>query len=151
VTDPTDHDHLMAWVERLAAHLTTTDGLPPITGRILGWLMVCDPPEQSAGQIADAINSSRGSMTPNLRQLTSIGFLHQSTRPGARTTYYRLADNAWQVVIDQQTRALHQFRTITADGIDLLGPRAHRIRQADHVLAWLQERLDHPPPQEPTP
>lgn len=48
------HDVLLDWVEPVAM-LLAPDGLPPIAGRILGWLMICDPPQQSAGQIADAI------------------------------------------------------------------------------------------------
>ncbi len=39
------------WVERVAAAFAQHFGLPPITGRILGWLLICDPPEQSAAEI----------------------------------------------------------------------------------------------------
>ena len=31
-------------------------------GRILGWLLICHPPEQSAGEIADAIGIAEGTM-----------------------------------------------------------------------------------------
>lgn len=140
-----DHDRLLGWVDRIASHLTAVDGMPPITGRVLGWLMVCDPAEQSAGQIAEAIGASRGSMTPNLRQLTSVGFVERINRPGSRTTYYRLVDNAWQVVVEQQVAALRSFRAITAEGIDLLdarSERSRRVRQADQVLHRLQDLLD---------
>ncbi|WP_017587715.1 GbsR/MarR family transcriptional regulator [Nocardiopsis ganjiahuensis] len=134
----------MEWVDRIASHLTAVDGLPPITGRVLGWLMVCEPVEQSAGQIAEAIGASRGSMTPNLRQLTGVGFVERINRPGSRTTYYRLVDNAWQAVVEQQVAALRSFRAITAEGIDLLdarSERSRRVRQADHVLQRLQDVL----------
>ncbi|GAB3746860.1 GbsR/MarR family transcriptional regulator [Nocardiopsis nanhaiensis] len=135
---------LLDWVDRIATHLTAVDGMPPITGRVLGWLMVCDPVEQSAGQIAEAIGASRGSMTPNLRQLTSVGFVERINRPGSRTTYYRLVDNAWQVVVEQQVAALQSFRALTAEGIDMLGSgseRSRRVRQADQVIHRLQDLL----------
>lgn len=139
-----DRARLLDWVDRMASHLTAVDGMPPITGRVLGWLMVCEPAEQSAGQIAEAIGASRGSMTPNLRQLTSVGFVERINRSGSRTTYYRLVDNAWQVVVEQQVTALRSFRTITADGIDMLdagSDRSRRVRQADQVLRRLQDLL----------
>jgi len=37
------------------AYLWEKSGGQRMTGRILGWLLICDPPEQSAGEIAEAI------------------------------------------------------------------------------------------------
>ncbi|MDA0634543.1 hypothetical protein OUY22_14050 [Nonomuraea sp. MCN248] len=56
--------------------------------------MVCDPPEKPAGQISATIGASRASLTMNLRLLTGLGFLTWRTRPGDRTMYYRMADDA---------------------------------------------------------
>ena len=55
--------------------------MPLIAGRILGWLTIAVPAEQSAGQIADAIGASRASLTTNLRLLSSVGFVTALTRP----------------------------------------------------------------------
>ena len=38
-----DHKDVLAWVERVATFFAEHYGLPPITGRILGWLMICNP------------------------------------------------------------------------------------------------------------
>jgi hypothetical protein len=61
-------DERQRWVERVATFCVEEWGLPPITGRVLGWLMICDPPEQSAGGIADAIQTSRASLTSNIAE-----------------------------------------------------------------------------------
>src|ERR1700744_466842 len=74
------------WVERVASAFAQHFGLPPITGRILGWLLICDPPEQSAGDIADAIGASRASLTTSMRLLTAGELVRRSHRPGERTT-----------------------------------------------------------------
>lgn len=50
---------VLEWVERVSMYFAR-DGVPTIAGRMLGWLMVCDPSEQSA-QISDAIGASRAS------------------------------------------------------------------------------------------
>ena len=47
-----------AWIEQVAEFFARQEGLPPITGRILGWLMICEPPEQSAAEIAAAGSAS---------------------------------------------------------------------------------------------
>ena len=85
-----DGAQLLGWAERVATFFAEHYGLPPITGRILGWLMICDPTEQSAGEIADAIGASRASLTTNMRFLIASGLVRRLTRPGGRTSYYRI-------------------------------------------------------------
>lgn len=142
------HADLLDWVERVAM-LLAPDGLPPIAGRILGWLMICDPPQQPAGQIADAIGASRASLTVNMRVLTTMGFVTRQPRPGGRTAYYRIDDNAWQQVVRRQIDTMASYLEITEDGMDLVGPatvRAARIRDAHDVFTWMAKVFADAPP-----
>src|SRR5215470_6848618 len=135
-----DRKRLLDWVERVATFFAEHYGLPPITGRIIGWLMVCDPPEQSPAQIAAAINASRASLTTNMRLLIASGLVHRLTRAGGRTAYYRIDDDMWQKVIQRRIASMMSFSEIARDGIDLLGtdsPRAARIRAAHDFFEWL--------------
>ncbi len=114
--------------------------MPPITGRILGWLMTCDPAEQSATEIAEAIGASRASLTTNMRLLTVGEYVRRSTRPGERTSYYRIDSDAWRRAVRRKLTSLDSFRDITGDGLDLLGsqnPGAARIRSAHETFTWL--------------
>lgn len=146
-----EQERLLEWVERVAMYLAR-DGVPPIAGRVLGWLMVCDPPEQTPAQISSAIGSSRASLTSNLRLLTGMGFLTWRTRPGERTGYYRMADEAWSVVVRQQIAGIASFLDITREGLDLVGPdddRSNRIRQAHATFEWMADVFDNAPPLRP--
>ncbi|WP_327587560.1 transcriptional regulator [Nonomuraea sp. NBC_00507] len=119
---------------------------------MLGWLMVCDPPEQSAGQISAAIGASRASLTSNLRLLTSMGFLTWRTRPGERTVYYGMAEDAWAVVVRRQIASIASFMDITRDGLDLVGSddeRAARVRQAHVTFEWMAKVFGNAPPLQP--
>ncbi|MFB9494843.1 GbsR/MarR family transcriptional regulator, partial [Nonomuraea dietziae] len=143
-----EDEQLLEWAEQVAMYLAR-DGVPPIAGRILGWLMVCDPPEQSAGQISAAIGASRASLTLNLRLLTGMGFLTWRTRPGDRTMYYRMAEDAWQTVVRRQVAGISSFLDITRQGLDLLGrddERAARVRQAHATFAWMAQVFEQAPP-----
>jgi hypothetical protein len=142
-------DEILEWVERIAKYCADQDGLPLIAGRILGWLTICVPAEQTAGQIAEAIGASRASLTTNLRLLTSIGFLGQVTRPGERTVYYRVDDAAWARVVQRQVESLTSLGGILRDGMRLVdGPpeRSARIRTAHEVFAWLEKVFTDAPP-----
>ena len=134
-------ERLLRWVERVAAFCVEEWGLPPITGRILGWLMICDPAEQSAGQIAEVIGASRASLTSNMRFLTAIGLVKKVRKPGDRTAYYRIEDDAWQKVIQRKLESLSAFGEIADEGLDIAGgegPRVERIKAAHDSLTWLQ-------------
>jgi len=139
---------LLAWVERVATFFAEHYGLPPITGRILGWLMICDPPEQSPAQIAEAINASRASLTTNMRLLIASGLVHRLTRSGGRTAYYRIDNAMWQQVIQRRIASMMSFGEITRDGVALLGadrPRAARIRAAHDFFEWMARLLASSP------
>lgn len=140
-----DLEQLRAWAERVAAYLAQNGGWPPITGRTLGWLMVCDPPEQSAAELSEAVQASRASLTATLRLLQTSGLVQPVTRAGGRTTYYRVADDAWATALRQRFAGLAPFLHITQDGLAMLGeqsPRASRIRAAHDVYSWLAAEIE---------
>ncbi len=144
--DPTK---LALWVERVALFWSEQSGLPPITGRIVGWLMISDRPDQSAGEIATAIGASRASLTTSMRLLIAIGLVRSVTRPRERTIYYRIDDDAWEKMLRRRIASMASFRAITKDGLALLADdtqRAARIRTADQVYAWAESIFAAVPP-----
>jgi len=145
---PNERDQLSSWVERVATFFAEHYGLPPITGRILGWLLICEAPEQSAGEIAEAIGASRASLTTNMRFLTASGFVRRLTRPGGRTTYYCVDDDMWDTIIRKRIASMMSFSKITLDGLSLIDPdtaRATRLRAAHQFFNWMATRLTNPP------
>jgi DNA-binding transcriptional regulator GbsR (MarR family) len=141
-------ERVLEWIEQVAMFCAAEYGVPPIAGRILGWLMICDPPEQSAGQIAAAIGASRASLATNMRVLTDAKFVRRRTRPGERTNYYRVDDDAWDTVVRQRMASLAAFRDIAADGMELAGAgstRAQRLRVAHDVYDWMTKLFAEAP------
>ena len=132
-------DELEAWIEQVAGYLAA-EGTPPVAGRALGWLMVCEPEEQTATQICAAIRASRASLSVSMKLLAGMGFVIIRTKPGSRTGYYRLAPDAWRTVVARQIEAMTAFRSVTADGLRMLGdsPRSARLREAHDTLGWIE-------------
>jgi DNA-binding transcriptional regulator GbsR (MarR family) len=142
-----EHDtdeRLLAWVERVAAFFARNNGLPLITGRVLGWLMVCDPPEQTAAQIATAIGASKASLSTAVRVLEASGFVRTVTRPAERGVHLRVVDDVWERVARRKLEALGQFSEITAEGLEILDDdpaRAERVRDAHRLFSWLEREI----------
>jgi hypothetical protein len=133
-----DREQILNWVERVATFCSEAWGLAPITGRILGWLLICDPPEQSVGDIADSIGASRASMTSNMRLPTSIGLVRRQTRLGEQSSYYRIQDDAFEKVVRRRLAAFAAFGDIAEEGVKLGGD------DETHTLAYA-------PPSDPSP
>ena len=137
------------WVESLALQFVKVGGLPLIAGRIVGWLMVCEPAEQSADQIAIAIGASRASLSTNLRLLGAAGMIFVTTRSGDRVRYYRIDDQAWETAVRMQVAGLGAFIRIASDGVALVGEssqRAGRMKSARRVFQWMVDVFDRAPP-----
>ncbi|NUW32009.1 transcriptional regulator [Nonomuraea sp. SMC257] len=145
MADDERNKQVLAWVERVATFVSEEWGLAPITGRVLGWLMACDPPEQTAGEIADAIGASRASLTTNMQLLTSIRLVRRFRKPGERTVYYQIEDDAWAKVIRQKLAAFAAFDDLAREGLELGWDdeaRTARIRSARAAIAGLAGLLD---------
>jgi DNA-binding MarR family transcriptional regulator len=59
-------------------------GMAPMVGRLVGYLAVCDPREQSISQLADALLASRSAIAGAVNTLESIGLIRRYRAAGER-------------------------------------------------------------------
>jgi hypothetical protein len=59
-------------------------GFPPVTGRLLGYLAVCDPREQTIAELADALRASRSAITGAVKQLEGFRAVQRRRAAGDR-------------------------------------------------------------------
>ena len=114
------------FVERWAAILAL-EGLPSVAGRLWGWLMVCDPPEQTVEQIEHAIGASRGAISGAVRWLEPSGLILRTKRPGDRREYWRTSPDAMIRSVEAKER---QTRP-SLEALDrILGALPHRSEES---------------------
>ena len=70
-------------------------GVPRMTGRILGWLLICDPPRQSSAQLGSALGASKGAISTATRLLELYGLVRRIGVPGARGDFFEIAPDAF--------------------------------------------------------
>jgi predicted transcriptional regulator len=132
------------YVEEVALGLER-QGLFRMAGRVLGWLLICDPPEQTSGQIAEVLQASKGSISGAMKFLVPSGLVERISRPGDRRDYYRCRPGAWTDLARDQSRQYDDFRKLALRGLELLAdaPAARRERlQGMHDLyAWLEREM----------
>jgi MarR family len=59
-------------------------GMAPMVGRLLGYLAICDPREQSIGQLAEALLASRSAIANAVTTLDTLGLIRRSRAAGER-------------------------------------------------------------------
>jgi DNA-binding MarR family transcriptional regulator len=59
-------------------------GMAPMVGRLVGYLAVCDPREQSISELADALLASRSAIAGAVNTLESIGLIRRYRAAGER-------------------------------------------------------------------
>ncbi len=119
-------------------------GLPRIAGRILGWLLVCEPPQQSADQLAAELGVSRGSVSMSMKLLRANEVIEIVAFPGDRRTYYRLRPGFWLEEASQKARQAAEWVKVAERGLDLLAdspPESRRrLHEAREMYSFLAEQ-----------
>jgi len=59
-------------------------GMAPMVGRLLGYLAVCEPREQSVSELADALLASRSAIAGAVNTLENLGLIRRSRAAGER-------------------------------------------------------------------
>jgi biotin operon repressor len=65
-------------------------GMAPVMGRLLGYLAVCDPREQSIAELADALLASRSAIAGAVNALENLGLIQRSRAAGERMDRVRI-------------------------------------------------------------
>ena len=105
-------------------------GLPRAAGRIFGWLLISDPPQQSVSELTEALMASRGSISSMARLLIQIGLIERISLPGVRHEYFHLRPDAWQHMIKHGLEdEITMFRQLAEHGLELLADKNPLTRE----------------------
>jgi len=135
-------EKLWQYVDATGAWWSKSYGVPPTTGRVFAWLLVCDPVEQTAAQLAEALEASQGSISTATGMLVRSGLVDRLHVRGERADRFRIRPNAWEEQLGDQGTA--EARTLVAEGLKMLAgeppARRARLEELDTFYAWWQSR-----------
>ncbi len=130
-------------------------GFPPMVGRLLGYLAVCDPPDQSIGELSEALLASRSAIAGAVKVLEATRAVRRSRAAGERmdrvSIEFRSPESMGMDITEYE-----EMRDLTREGLDMLGEAPAERRAvlaemaafAEFVLAeipkfqegWVQHR-----------
>ena len=128
------------FVEEMGRYLGSL-GMTPMAGRMWGWLLISDNEEQTAGEMAEALQASRGAISGTARILAGAGLIRRTTRRGDRKEYFSAPPEALESLLKSGGRIYSDLQQITERGLASIADRPpqarERLEEMRDVLAFI--------------
>ena len=98
-------------------------GVPRMAGRMWALLLLRDPEPQSAQEVAERLQASRGAVSGAVRVLTANGLVRRSRRPGDRREFYGVPADSVQVMLGSYEPRVRGLRELAEEGLELVADR----------------------------
>ena len=92
---------------------------PPMVGRLIGYLAVCDPPNPTIGELAEALLASRSAITGAVKTLETIHVVQRSRDAGERMDRVRI-DLSSQQSMGMDVSEYEEMRELAREGLEVL-------------------------------
>ena len=133
-----------AFVEEMGQMLAAY-GMTPMAGRMWGWLLICDPPEQTAADLAEALQASRGSISGTARILANAGMIRRTTRRGDRREYFSVEPGTFEQFLMSAGRIYRSFREMADRGLAAIAgeppERRERLEEFRDLFAFVEREV----------
>jgi DNA-binding transcriptional regulator GbsR (MarR family) len=132
-----------AFVEAMGQFLGSY-GMTPMAGRLWAWLLICDPPAQTAGDLAVALKASRGAISGAAASLSTVGMIRRVRRRGDRREYFSAPPGTFDALLRSAGAIYGQLLGITSEGLAAAGrlPGAReRLQEVHDAVAFMAREL----------
>ena len=120
-------------------------GMPRMAGRILGVLLISDPPAQSITEIGEKLKASKSSISIMARLLAENGLIERVATSVPRRDYYRFKPGGWILYLRQWLGLMAALHQITERGLGLLADKPAELRQrlqeAHDLFSFIEQKL----------
>jgi DNA-binding transcriptional regulator GbsR (MarR family) len=140
---PADPEAISRFVERFAA-LLADGGMPLMPARVFARVLAEDAGQMNAAEIAEGLEVSPAAVSGAVRYLVHVGMLARTREPGARRDVFRVHDDIWTGMYDQQAARLRRWIEAADDGAAALGadtPAGRRLLQTRDFFAFMHTEL----------
>ena len=134
----------LAFADQVGRFYARRYKLPPVTGRVFGWLLICDPPEQTAAEIAGALHTSRSAVGSAIAMAENMGQIQRTRAAGERADRISFHPEAALRAIESPDE-YGAMLALARHGLEVLrdAPPARRARLLEAVAFYefLLERM----------
>lgn len=136
-------DEEITFADHLGRFYARRYGFPPMVGRVLGYLLVCEPRDQSIAELSDALLASRSAITGALDVLERLHTIRRSRAAGERMDRVRVDFESAQARGFDVTE-YEELGALAREGLDVLkdSPPERRAQLSEMAVFadWLVDR-----------
>ena len=137
-------DEEITFADHMGRFYARRFAFPPMAGRVLGYLLVCEPPAQTIAELKDALLASRSAVTGALDVLERIDTIQRSRAAGERMDRVRVdlssAESRGFDVTEYQ-----ELGDLAREGLEVLkdapADRRETLMELEAFADWLVERM----------
>jgi len=136
-------DEEITFADHMGRHYARRYGYPPMVGRVIGYLLVCEPRAQSIGELSEALLASRSAITGALDVLERIAVIRRSRAAGERMDRIRL-DFGSATGQGFDTSEYQELGDLAREGLQVLGDApAERRAELLEMAAFADFLVEH--------
>lgn len=135
-----NNDSILLFSDHVGRFYAKQYGFPPVVGRLLGYLLVCEPMEQSIRGIADELLTSRSAITAAIKMLETQHLINRTRPAGSRVDLITIAPSGWEQTGFDAAEYREQVN-LTREGLEILKDASAERRQALEEIGMLNEFL----------
>ena len=139
-----NHEEKLKFVEEFGIYFEKLQ-MPRMSGRILGWLLICSPPHQSAEELMLALSASRGTVSTMTRLLINLGFIEKFGVSGERKDFFRLRPNVWETLLAGRIIESSNLRQLAESGLAAMGDakasERERLEEMRLLYLYMEEQM----------
>jgi hypothetical protein len=114
---PTDAE--ITFADHMGRFYARRYAFPPMVGRLLGYLSVCDPPGQSIGELAEALLASRSAIADAVKTLETTRAVRRTRAAGERMDRVRL-DLSSPQSMGMDITEYEELRDLAHEGLEVV-------------------------------
>lgn len=135
-----DRDKILVFADHVGRFYAQRYGFSPVTGRLIGYLSVCEPMEQSINDIAEALLTSRSAISNAVKMLETQNLVRRLRPAGTRADLISLSPlNMKNMGFDPSE--YQEMASLAREGLELLHNASPERRQALELTVSLNEFL----------
>lgn len=120
-------------------------GLPRLAGRVLGVLLISDPPEKSLTDLCALLEASKSAVSPTTRLLVEMDLIERVPSPVPRQVFFRFRPGGWVAFVRQHLRLWASMHQLAERGLQLMQDKdpalRGRLREAHDMFSLIEEEM----------
>ena len=121
-------------VEKIGVFLVKAGELQPVCARIIGYLLISEPPQKTFDEILNYLQASKSAISQGINLLLSHDYIDYMTFPGDRKRYFKLNYNSWLNILKKKMSIYSHLKVLFQE---ILKHRSNKYEEINNQLETL--------------